>query len=112
MIWQVLAAAVGVWLMAAPDVLGYAGTAADTADRIIGPLAATVGLVAATEATRGFRRANYLTAVALAALPWLLGYPTIAAGNSLACALALAVLASFRGRVTGRFGGGWRALVE
>ncbi|HEX2140808.1 MAG TPA: hypothetical protein VHK28_00860 [Candidatus Limnocylindria bacterium] len=112
MIWQVLAAAVGIWLMAAPAVLGYAGTPADDVDRILGPLAASIGLIAVTEATRGFRRANYLVALALGVLPWVLGYPTLAIVNSLASALALAVLASLNGRVEGRFGGGWRALVE
>jgi hypothetical protein len=45
---------VGMWLMAAPAILGYGGTAA-TNDWIIGPRAATIAAVAASEVLRSLR---------------------------------------------------------
>jgi hypothetical protein len=49
---RLLTVAVGIWLMAAPAVLGYAGTPA-TSDRIAGPVVAAIGIVAASTVTRG-----------------------------------------------------------
>ncbi|MGH7966442.1 MAG: SPW repeat domain-containing protein, partial [Candidatus Binatia bacterium] len=40
----------GVWLMVAPAVFGYVGTAS-TNDRIVGPLVASFAMIALSEAT-------------------------------------------------------------
>jgi hypothetical protein len=106
---QLLGALLGVWLMAAPAVLGY-GAPAATADRIAGPLAAMFGVVAASEVTRGVRRANLPVGLWLLAAPWVLGYPTPAMLNSIGVGLLLAVLSFVRGTVRERFGGGWTSL--
>jgi hypothetical protein len=47
---QLINALLGMWLMAAPAVLGYIGPAR-TNDRIIGPLAAGAALIAIWETT-------------------------------------------------------------
>jgi hypothetical protein len=106
---QLLGALLGVWLMAAPAVLGY-GAPAATVDRIAGPLAAMLGVVAASEVTRGVRRANLLVGLWLLAAPWLLGYPAAATLNSILVGLLLAALSFVRGTVKERFGGGWTSL--
>jgi hypothetical protein len=49
---DLVAAALGIWLMASPAVLSYGG-AAGAADRIAGPVVASVALIAAAEAVRG-----------------------------------------------------------
>ena len=98
----------GVWLMAAPAVLGYGGLPADI-DRVIGPLIATFGCIAVFEATRPCRWATLALGVVLVICP-LIDYPTDAAANSVAVGLTVAGLSLVRGRITGRYGGGWSAL--
>ena len=51
---QVVNAALGIWLMVAPAVLGY-GAPAQANDRIIGPVVATFAIVSWWEATRSVR---------------------------------------------------------
>jgi hypothetical protein len=106
---QLLGTCLGIWLMAAPAVLGYGG-AARANDRVVGPLAATVAAVAISEVTRPVRWANLLTGAWLFAAPWVLGSPWAAAWNSLFVGAALAALALAGGTVKGRYGGGWSAV--
>lgn len=107
---QVLNAALGLWLMAAPAVLGY-GAPAETNDYIVGPVIATFAVVAWWEATRAVRLWNVPLGVWLLVAPWILGYGTIQATlNSLAVGLLVSGLAWVQGTVEGRYGGGWAAL--
>lgn len=105
-------AAIGVWLMAAPAVLGY-GVPAETSDRIVGPLIATFAVVAWWEATRGARWANLPLGLWLIASPWILGYDSLSITlHSMMAGAVVAGLSTIRGTVNQRFGGGWRALVS
>ena len=107
---QAVNAALGVWLLAAPAVLGYGGPAR-TNDRIVGPLAAGLAVIAIWEVTRPVGRANLALGLWLLAAPWLLGYPAVATVNSIVVGLALGALALAPGSYRpGRFGGGWSAL--
>jgi hypothetical protein len=106
---QALAAAAGVWLMAAPDVLGYGDPAAAN-DRIVGPVAASVAIIALSESTRSVRWVNLALGAWLCTAPWMFGFPATAAANSFACGVLLAVLSMVRGRLRYRLAGGWRAL--
>ncbi len=107
---QVLNAAIGIWLMAAPAVLRY-GDPAQANDRIVGPVAATFAIVAWWEATRSVRWANVPLGLWLLAAPWVLGYDATAATvNGVAAGLLLIVLATVEGKIENRFGGGWAAL--
>jgi hypothetical protein len=110
MLAQAACAVVGLWLMAAPTVLGY-GDPARTTDRIVGPLVASIACIAMWEVVRDLRRANLLAAVWLLVAPWVLGYDVTPAVNSLAAGALLAALARRRGALAQRFGGGWRALL-
>jgi hypothetical protein len=101
----------GVWLMAAPFILGYAGPAA-TSDLVVGPSIAAVAIVAMSQATRPVRWLNLPIAFWLLAAPWILGYGPASLLNSTCSGLAVAALTSIRGRVNQRFGGGWRSLVR
>lgn len=109
MIAAFAACAAGLWLMAAPDVLGYGGAAA-VGDRVVGPLIATFAGVAVTESTRPVRWWNLGPAAWLLLAPLVLGYGPAAAINSAACGLAVAALACVRGRIRRRFDGGWSAV--
>jgi hypothetical protein len=99
----------GLWLMVAPAMLGYAGAAA-ASDRIIGPLAASVATIALTEVMRPLRWVNLGLGFWLLAAPWVLGYATAATLNSSVVGLSIAVAATVRGRIQERFGGGWLSL--
>ena len=102
--------ALGVWLMAAPSVLGYVGTTAETSDRLVGPVIAAFGFVAASEITRSVRWVNVIAAAWLVIGPWLMGFPTDAAVNSLVVGLVVAVLTPLGKPNPDRFGGGWSSL--
>jgi hypothetical protein len=108
---QVINAALGLWLMAAPSVFGYGAPAAHN-DRIIGPVIATFAIIAWWETTRPVARWNVPLGVWLLVAPWVLGYGTTAAiVNSLVVGLLVAGLAAVRGQYRPeRFGGGWAAL--
>lgn len=109
--WARLAnTAVGVWLMAAPAVLGY-GDPAGTNDRIVGPLAATFAIIAIWEVTRALRWLNLALGLWLLAAPWILGgYPADATISSLAAGALLALFSLVRGKVQQEYAGGWPSL--
>ncbi|MGH9039793.1 MAG: hypothetical protein ACRDZ3_06145 [Acidimicrobiia bacterium] len=100
---------VGVWLVAAPALLSYAGEPAGDFHRVVGPLAAGVALIAAWDATRGLARALLIAGPALALAPVVVAHSAAAVANALACAALLAAAAPFGG-TSGPLGGGWRAL--
>ncbi len=90
---QSISAALDFWLIAAPAVLGYGG-AARTNDRIVGPLIASVALIAVWEVTRPVRWANIPLGLWLILAPWLVGFHGVARPASvvvgalvIACAL-------------------------
>ncbi len=107
---RVGSALVGVWLIAAPGALGYAGAAAVN-DRIIGPMVVAFAIISAAEVTRAVRWAELPLAGWLLLAPWLLGYgdPVVSA-QSLVAGFVLLALVPVRGRASARFGGGWRSL--
>ncbi|MFB3818589.1 MAG: hypothetical protein ACE147_13065 [Candidatus Methylomirabilales bacterium] len=107
---QLAASLVGAWVTASPGVLGYGG-AARMLDVTLGPIAASLGLIAAWEATRGLRWGNVAAGAALLLAPWVLSdaYWTAQISHVLAGAL-LAGFSLLGGGVRGRYGGGWAAL--
>jgi hypothetical protein len=111
MLAQAVATLVGLWLMAAPDVLSFAGPAR-LSHVIVGPLVATVGLTALWEATRDFRYANLPFGLWLLAAPAVLHPQSSEAMASHLASGGLVVVASLvRGRVKGTYGGGWVSLL-
>ena len=107
---QVASTLLGLWLMAAPAVLGYGDPARD-ADRIAGPLAASFAFIAVWDVTRGLRWLNVPLGTWLLVAPWLLGYGPTATVNSTVVGILLLALAFVRGAVSQQFGGGWASLL-
>lgn len=105
----ILSAAIGLWLMAAPAVLGY-GDPAATSDRIAGPVAATFGIIAIWDVVRPMLRLNLPFGAWLVLAPWALGFGLAATVNSLACGVLLAALSLVPMETSGRYGGGWSSL--
>ena len=106
---RLLNAGLGIWLMAAPAVLGYGGDAR-IVHRILGPIAASAAIIAIWQATRPMRHLNLALGGILLLTPWVLGSSTTATVNSIAVGIAMIGLSRIRGRVDQRLGGGWAAL--
>lgn len=110
MLPQLVAAALGIGLMASPAALGD-GDAASTVAYVAGPLAASVGFVAAFPIGRPLRYALYPVALALLVLPWFLGYEPAELTIHLAVGAALAILTlGTPPAPEGEAGGGWSSL--
>ncbi|PSR02376.1 MAG: hypothetical protein BRD47_03325 [Bacteroidetes bacterium QS_8_68_28] len=109
---HVVNAALGIWLMAAPGVFGYAQSTPATVDRFAGPVIATFAIVAWWEATRATGRWNVALGAWLVVSPWILGYePTAAIVNSMACGAVIAALSLVMGDFNpSKYGGGWKSL--
>lgn len=107
---QVVNFILGLWLMAAPSVLGYAGTAADS-NHIVGPVIATFAMIAWWECTRSVRLWNVPLGAWLIVAPWVLAYDDnqILLNDSAVGALVI-FFSFFKGKVEGVYGGGWSSL--
>lgn len=101
----------GVWLVAAPAVLAYGGVAAD-ADRIVGPVVATIGAVSASTVVAGLRWLNLLAVPWLVLVPALVGAPGDAILADAVVAVALALVTPVEARSDARYGTGWRGLLR
>ncbi|MGH7277104.1 MAG: SPW repeat domain-containing protein [Candidatus Rokuibacteriota bacterium] len=99
----------GVWLMAGPAVLGYAGAAAAN-HQIVGPLVASHAIIGLWEVTRGLRRVNLALGVWLIATAGVFQASGVASLNGLVVGAFVAALSLLGGTVRQRYGGGWRAL--
>lgn len=109
---QIINAVLGIWLMAAPAVLAYGGTAA-TNSRIVGPIAATFAITAMWEITRGTRWVNVAAGLWLLIAPWMLGYEHLAPRiDDRIVGFLLVIFALVRGEVKHRYGGGWASLFQ
>ena len=107
---QILNLCLGLWLMAAPELLGYKGAATDNG-HIIGPIIATFAIISLWEATHGVRKWNYPLGIWLLVAPWILHYSdTISIGSDMATGILVIILSSIAGKRTYNFGGGWSSL--
>ena len=109
MIARLLAAGTGLWLMASPALLDYGDPAAGV-DRIVGPIAASVSVIALSQVMRELRWLTLPLALVLLLAPLALGYGQTASINSLASAAVLAATAFFAPTRRYSFGGGWKVL--
>jgi hypothetical protein len=108
---QLINGLLGIWLMAAPSVFGYVGTAAEDNGRIIGPIVGTFGIIAVWEVTRGCRWLILPLGLWMLVAPWILGYAHgIAIANDMAIGALAAGLSLVKGKMPTRMGGGWRVL--
>lgn len=110
MIPRIFSCMVGIWLMAAPAILGYHGPARIN-DQACGPLIASLAIIAMWEVTRGLRWLNLALGFWLMLAPLVLHYVTWASAlNNLVCSLTLIICAVVPGRKIHRFAGGWPSL--
>lgn len=116
MLPRLVNAALGVWLMSAPAVLGYVGSSAvaEASDRIIGPLLTSFAIAAIWPEIRPLRWANVGLGALLVVVPpvvWALrDWPLAGLLNSVAVGIVVVLTARIRGPVDAEFGGGWRSV--
>jgi hypothetical protein len=109
---QALNVMLGIWLMVAPDALGFSDPAR-VVDRIVGPVAIFFAALALRDVTRPVRWANLITGAALLVAPWIVGYHTgIPLVNSLVVGILLILFAALGGRTHQQTGGGWSSLLR
>jgi uncharacterized membrane protein len=100
----VLCAVLGVWLMAAPSVLGSEGAAAGN-DQLVGALVITFAVIGFGEAARGARWINVPLGAWLVVAPWILSGGCMSARwSDMATGAAVVLLSLRRGPVKSRFG--------
>lgn len=107
---QIINAALGIWLMAAPGVGGFGKTIADN-DQIVGPIIATFAITAIFENTRPVRKFNIPLGVWLLLAPWLLSYENqLATINDMAVGALVIGFSFIKGKIKHQYGGGWPSL--
>lgn len=99
----------GVWLLASPDVMGYGGQVRVN-HQVVGVWMATFGMIAISESMRAVRWVNLALGLWLVSAPFILDYPDERTSGSIIVGIAAMCLASVRGTLSERFGGGWTEL--
>ncbi|MEX2592655.1 MAG: SPW repeat protein [Anditalea sp.] len=107
---QIINTVIGIWIIIAPSVLSYSGLGTDNC-HIVGPVIATFAIVACWEATRVVGKINIPLGLWFLVAPWVLGYEeTLPIVNDMVCGALIIAFALVKGKVKGRFGGGWQAI--
>ena len=106
MLGQLLVAVCGLWLMTAPDLLGY-GEPARMNDYIVGPLVVSFAVIAIAETTRW---SNVALGMWLLLAPLFLRYDRTMAIQSVLVGIVIAGCSIVKAPVHERLGGGWVAL--
>jgi hypothetical protein len=107
----IVSAALGVWLMAAPAVLGITGSDADS-HYLAGALVVTWAVIAFGEVARPVRLLNIPMGLWIAIAPWLLsGATDVSRWSDLVAGALLVALSIRRGQIEEQFGSWNRYLV-
>ncbi|MFW5967406.1 MAG: vitamin K epoxide reductase family protein [Persicimonas sp.] len=103
--WLIACTAIGIWLVCAPDVLGFSRTIAADIHHLGGALIVTTSVISMGEPVRLGRFLNVLLGLIVAVGPWLFGGtdPFISVGATVA-GLAVIVLSIPRGPIRESFG--------
>ncbi len=109
---QLISVLIGLWLMVSPTVL-QSGNKAVINGYIVGPVIISLAVIALSQSMRSVRYLNILCGFWLLIAPWLLSYSlTTEYVNDMAAGFALIILSLVKGKITHKFGGGWRSLFQ
>ncbi|QJW91201.1 vitamin K epoxide reductase [Spirosoma taeanense] len=102
---------IGLWLTVSPAVLQMPERLA-AHQYILGPVIASVALIAISESMRNLRYVNTLLGIWLLIAPWVLpGADALVIITEMMAGLLLTGLSLIKGTMNDRFGGGWRSLL-
>jgi hypothetical protein len=97
----------GVWLMSAPGLFGFAKTISNNG-HIIGPLIVSFSIISFSECTRNARWLNLPLAMWLLFSPWILAYDNWTAfASDYAVGILILFLSIVKQERKKSFGGGW-----
>ncbi len=108
---QIVSMILGLAVMVAPAVFDFGQTAANN-NYIVGPLVITFAMTAITDVGRNLRWWNIAGGFWLIVAPFLLDFTSTETWINVIMGAAIAGLSCIRGKVTQRFGGGWRSLFQ
>jgi SPW repeat len=109
---QIFNIILGIWLMAAPELLAYHGMAADN-DHIIGPVVTSFAIIALSGCTRAVGKYNIPLGAWLLFAPWLLDYDNkISIANDIVTGVLIIIFGLFKGTTDKQYGGGWTYLFK
>lgn len=106
----IVSALTGLWLMASPSLLEYSDPARSN-DWIVGPVAASLSVIAISKITRGLRWALLPLGLWQLLAPWALGFSSTPVLNATGTGLLLLACLALSRPATARAGGGWRSLL-
>ncbi|MFW5968503.1 MAG: vitamin K epoxide reductase family protein [Persicimonas sp.] len=110
--WLVACTAIGIWLMCAPDVLGFTGTIAADIHHLGGALIVTTSVISMGEPVRRLRYLNVLLGLIVAFGPWVMdGADTLTGILATVAGLIVIGLSIPRGPINESFGA-WDRLVS
>jgi hypothetical protein len=110
MLVKFISALAGIWLMAAPSVLGFDKTIANN-DHIIGPVIASFAIISLSPCTSMVRKFNLPLGVWLLLAPWILSYEnSYAIVNDSFTGILVILFSLAKIKIKKRFGGGWKAI--
>jgi len=95
--------------MASPTILNYTDPARAN-DQLIGPIVASLAIIAIWEIARPLRWINVALGGWLLIAPWVLGYAPDARWNSLTAGAIVFGFSLVKGTRTHQIGGGWSSL--
>jgi hypothetical protein len=107
---QLLSTLLGIWLMVSVTMLPMTPGGIQC-NYIVGLLSAGTGLISLSEVTRGVRWANLLLGFCL--IGYAVAFSNSALGqaaNHIVVGMLLILLATYKGKIIRRHGGGWSAL--
>ncbi|NJK86705.1 MAG: hypothetical protein HC906_12770 [Bacteroidales bacterium] len=108
---QILNTFLGLWLMISPNVLKFNNSIAADFNYITGPLIVTFAVISYWEASRNVRRWNIPIALFLIIASFTFDSNTARLNDILTC-IPVVVFSLVKGKITQKFGGGWKSLFQ
>ncbi len=108
---QVINIVIGLLVMAAPAIWDFDKVSSNN-NHIAGPLIVTFAITALWEVNRNVRWLNIVAGTWLMMSPLILGMKTPALEINLLLGIGVVLFSLFKGRITRRYGGGWRSLLQ
>lgn len=106
---QMINALIGLAIMVSPDVLQFMQTETNN-NYILGPLIITFAVISFWECNRNARLFNIVTGAWLIIAPFIFGFRSDALWLDVIGGVLLILLSLVKGKMTQKFGGGWRSL--
>lgn len=106
---QIINALIGLAIMISPGLFQFTQTEANY-NHILGPLVIAFAVISFWECNRNARLFNMITGACLIVAPFIFGFRSDALWLDVVGGILLILLSLVKGKITQKFGGGWRSL--